>query len=111
MVADVTRLRQAGVSGDFDLVIDIGCYRAIPARLRSSYAVEVAAVTMPGADLYLAGISAPPATWRLLGAQGVSADDLRQRFGTDFDLADKRTAGPAGRAGSFVIYHLLRKHP
>lgn len=25
VVAGVTRLRQAGVSGDFDLVIDIGC--------------------------------------------------------------------------------------
>jgi hypothetical protein len=111
VVADVTRLRQAGVSGDFGLVIDIGCYHAIPARLRNSYAAEVAAVTMPGADLYLAGISAPPATWRLLGAQGVSAGELRRRFGTDFDLAGERTAGPAGRAGSFVIYHLVRKDP
>jgi len=111
VVADVTRLRQAAVNGDFDLVIDIGCYHAIPARLRDSYATEVAALTMPGADLYLAGISAPPATWRLLGAQGVSADDLRRRFGTDFDLAGERTAGPVGRAGSFVIYHLVRKDP
>jgi len=110
-VADVTRLRQAGISGGFDLVIDIGCYHAIPARLRDSYAAEVAALTMPGADLYLAGLTDPPATWRLLGASGVSADDLHRRFGTDFDLADQRTAGPAGRAGRLVLYHLVRKHP
>jgi len=110
-VGDVTRLREAGVGGQFDLVIDIGCYHAIPARLRDSYAAEVAALTVPGADLYLAGIADPPATWRLLSADGVSAGDLHRRFGTNFDLADQRTAGPAGRAGRFVLYHLIRKHP
>ena len=110
-VGDVTRLREAGVRGDFDLVIDIGCYHAIPARLRDSYAAEVAAVTRPGADLYLAGISDPPATWRLLGARGLSADDLRRHFGADFSLADEQPAGPVGRAGSLVLYHLVRKDP
>jgi len=108
---DVTRLRQAGISGGFDLVIDIGCYHAIPARLRDSYAAEVAALTVPGADLYLAGIADPPATWRLLSADGVSADDLHRRFGTNFDPADQRTAGSVGRAGRFVLYHLIRKYP
>jgi SAM-dependent methyltransferase len=110
-VGDVTRLREAGVRGDFDLVIDIGCYHAIPVRLRDSYATEVAAVTRPGADLYLAGISDPPTAWRLLGARGVSAGDLRRRFGADFSLADEQPAGPAGRAGSLVLYHLIRKDP
>ena len=110
-VGDITRLREAGIRGDFDLVIDIGCYHAIPTRLRDSYATEVAAVTRPGADLYLAGISDPPATWRLIGARGVSADDLRRRFGADFSLADEQAAGPVGRAGSLVLYHLIRKDP
>ena len=31
-VGDVTRLREAGVGGRFDLVIDVGCYHGIPAR-------------------------------------------------------------------------------
>ena len=90
-------------------MMDIGCYHAIPARLRDAYAAEVAAVARPGADFYLAGIADPPATWRLLGAQGVSAAELRRRFGADFDLADERTAGPAGRVPHFVLYHLVRK--
>jgi SAM-dependent methyltransferase len=111
VVADVTNLRQSGVSGGFDLVIDVGCYHGVPVRLRDSYATQVAAVTKPGADLYLAGITAPPATWRLLGARGISPDDLRSRFGQQFDLVDERMAGPVGRAGSFVQYHLVRKHP
>jgi SAM-dependent methyltransferase len=109
VAGDVTRLRQAGVGGPFDLMIDIGCYHAIPACRRDVYAVEVAAVARPGADFYLAGIADPPATWRLLGARGVSAGELRRRFGTDFDLADERTAGPVGRVAHFVLYHLVRK--
>ena len=108
-VGDVTRLREAGVRGDFDLVVDIGCYHGIPAGRRDAYVAEIAAVTKPGADLYLAGVSNPPAAWRLLGARGINADDLRRRFGAYFDLADERKAGPIGRAGSFVLYHLLRR--
>lgn len=71
----------------------------------------MAAVTRPGGDFYVAGVCDPPATWRLLGARGVSADDLHRRFGADFDLADERTTGPAGRAGAFALYHLVRKRP
>ena len=70
---DVTRLREAGVGGQFDLVIDIGCYHAIPASHRDAYRDEVAAVTRPGGDLYLAGVTDPPPTWRLLGARGLGA--------------------------------------
>ena len=106
---DVTRLREAGVRGDFDLVVDIGCYHGIPAGRRDAYVAEVAAVTKPGADLYLAGVSDPPAAWRLLGARGIDADDLHRRFGAYFDLVDERKAGAIGRAGRFVLYHLLRR--
>ena len=53
----------------------------------------------------------PRATWRLLGARGLSARDLRRRFGPEFELADQQTAGQIGRAGTFVFYHLVRRHP
>ena len=108
VTGDVTRLRQAGVAGHFDLMIDIGCYHAIPAGRRDAYAAEMAAVARPGADFYLAGIADPPATWRLLGARGVSAGELRRRFGAYFDLADEQAAGPAGRVSHFVLHHLVR---
>jgi SAM-dependent methyltransferase len=111
VLGDVTRLGSAGVGGDFDLVTDIGCYHGVPADRRDAYAAGVAAVTRPGGDFYLAGISAPPAAWRLVGARGVDADDLRRRFGADFDLVDERKSGPVGRAGHFVLYHLVRKQP
>lgn len=109
VVGDVTHLREIGVRGPFDLVIDIGCYHGIPAGLRDAYAAEVAAVTRPGADFYLAGVSQPPVAWRLLGAAGVSADDIRRRFGASFDLADEQKFGRIGRAPEFVRYHLVRR--
>ena len=40
-----------------------------------------------------------------------TSTDRRCRFGADFDLAGEQTAGPAGRAGTFVLYHLVRKGP
>jgi len=109
VLGDVTRLGSAGVGGDFDLVTDIGCYHGVPAGRRDAYAAGVAAVTRPGGDLYLAGIADPPASWRLVGARGLDAGDLRRRFGADFDLVEERKAGPVGRAGRFALYHLVRR--
>ncbi len=109
VLGDVTRLREIEVRGPFDLVIDIGCYHTIPSGRRDAYAAEVAAVTRPGADFYLAGVSHPPATWRLLGAGGVTAEEIRRRFGAQFDLADEVGAGRVGRATDIVRYHLVRR--
>jgi len=109
VLGDVTRLREIGVRGPFDLVIDIGCYHTIPAGRRDAYAAEVAAVTRPGADFYLAGVPHPPATWRLLGAGGMTAEEIRRRFGAQFDLADEVGAGRVGRATDIVRYHLVRR--
>ena len=109
VAGDATRLRQAGVSGPFDLMMDIGCYHAIPARLRDAYAAEVAAVARPGADFYLsrhrrsAGDLAPP---RRPGRQrSGTAPPPRRRF------RPRRRANsrPSGRVPHFVLYHLVRK--
>ncbi len=97
-VGDVTRLRQAGLAGDFSLVIDIGCYHAIPAGRRDSYAAEVAAVTAPGADLYLAGVSDPPASWRLLGALGPHRRGTAQPLRRPLRAARRADCRP-GRTG------------
>ena len=109
VLGDVTRLRQAGVEGPFDLIMDTGCYHGIAEGLRDAYAAEVTAVAAPGADFFVAGISDPPATWRLLGARGVSADDLLRHFGTDFDLTEERQTGARGRVAHFGLYHLVRR--
>jgi SAM-dependent methyltransferase len=104
VVGDVSRLRALGVAGPFDLVLDVGCYHAMPAGRREAYAVEVAAVTRPGADFYLSGIGQVPATWRLLGAKGVAGAEVRERFGQDFELRDEKP-----RRAGFTVYHLVRR--
>jgi len=63
----------------------------------------------PGADFWLAGISDPPAAWRVVGARGVNADEVRSRFGSEFSLVDEKVTGPIGRAGQFALYHLVRR--
>ncbi|MGD0982942.1 MAG: class I SAM-dependent methyltransferase [Acidimicrobiales bacterium] len=109
LLGDVAQLGKAGVRGPFDLLVDVGCYHAIPDGLRDAYAAGVAAVARESADFYLTGISEPPASWRLLGAGGASSAEIRRRFGTDFVLEDVQTAGPTGRMSQFNLYHLVRK--
>jgi len=109
LIGDVSHLREAGLRGPFDLIIDIGCYHGIPARLRDAYASGVAGLARPGADFFVAGISDPPATWRLLGARGVSSVELEERLGSDFDLAEHESIGRVGRRSDFGFYHLVRK--
>jgi SAM-dependent methyltransferase len=109
LVGDVTRLRDAGVQGPFDLMLDIGCYHGIPDPRRDAYAAEVAAVARPGTDFYLVGISDPPAAWRLLGASGATSSELRRRFAADFDLVSDTDADAGGRAPRFRRYHLVRR--
>lgn len=109
VVGDVTRLREGGVDGPFDLILDTGCYHGIAASLRGAYATEVGSVAAPGADFYVAGISDPPLTWRLLGSRGVDAEDLRRQFGADFEFAEVTQTGSRGRMAHFALYHLVRR--
>jgi SAM-dependent methyltransferase len=108
VLGDVTRLRDAGVDGDFQLLIDVGCFHSIPERLRDDYARGVAQVAAPGADFYLMGIAEPPASWKLVGAQGVTMPELRRRFADSFEvneLASDMTDG----GSPFRLYHLVRR--
>ncbi len=108
-MGDAPCLRVAGVEGPFDLILDIGCYHAIPDRRRDAYAAEVAAVARTGADFFLAGTEDPPASWRLLGARGVDAAELHRRFGRDFDLVEARTVGGVGRISEFDLFRMVRR--
>ena len=103
MLGDASRLADAGVRGPFDLLLDIGCYHTIAASRRDAYVAGAAAAARPGADFYLAGIADPPRLWRLLGAHGIGADEIRSRFGPYFSVA-----GQQHRGTRLVAYHLVR---
>jgi len=100
---DASRLADAGVRGPFDLLLDVGCYHTIPAGRRDAYVAGAAAAARPGADFYLAGIADPPRLWRLLGARGIGADEIKSRFGPYFSVVGQQRKGQR-----LVAYHLVR---
>jgi len=103
VLGDASRLADAGVRGPFDLLLDIGCYHTVPASRRDAYVAGAAGAARPGADFYLAGLADPPRLWRLLGARGIGADEIKSRFGPYFSLA-----GQQRRGARLVVYHLVR---
>lgn len=103
VLGDASRLADAGVRGPFDLLLDVGCYHTIPASRRDAYVAGAAGAARPGADFYLAGIADPPRLWRLLGARGIGADEIKSRFGRYFSVAGQQRKG-----ARLVAYHLVR---
>ncbi len=108
VVGDVAHLGGDHVGGPFDLLLDIGCYHAVPDGLRDAYAAGVTAVARKGADFYLAGITDPPASWRLLRAGGIRPAEVGRRF-SNFVLEDEQSSTGMGAMRQFVLYHLVRK--
>ena len=101
VVGDVTNLRGVGIDGPFDLLVDVGCYHAIPDGLREAYAAGVAGVARSGADFYLAGISIPRrcgACWVLEASPLPSSASASEQTST-WQVSDRLVLW-AGRRGS-----------
>jgi SAM-dependent methyltransferase len=89
LVGDVTRLRDLGVDGPFDLLLDLGCFHSVPADRRDAYVAEAARVAAPGATFLMfafaegpgRGPNAPPA-------------EVQERFQPDFDIDEVRKGDP-----------------
>ncbi len=101
LVGDVTKLAAIGVSGPFDLLLDIGCFHSIPDDRRDAYVNGLARVAVPGATFLLFAFGEP-------GHGGITApeSEVCERFGAAFDVADV-TAGAPFRKQTW--YRLLRK--
>jgi hypothetical protein len=75
--ADVTRLREANVGGDFNLIVDVGCFHTLPARLRDAYVDTVSSIAAPSATLFMFAFSAN----RIAPMRsGVTREEIEQRF-------------------------------
>ncbi len=74
---DVTRLAELGVGGGYRLLFDLGCFHSVPPARRDAYAAGATAAATPDATFLLYGFA--PGAMRF-GPQGVTADELRQRF-------------------------------
>ncbi len=81
LVGDASDL--SGVSGTFDLALDIGCYHGLSASQQERYTDSLSQVLRPGATFLLYGFErrdlAAPETW-------LTAQALQQRFGSALEL-------------------------
>lgn len=82
MTGDVSRL-PAGVHAraPYDLVLDLGCFHALPLDRRADYAAGLRAVTRPGA-VYLLYVFRPPAGAG--GGRGLAHEDVTAVFAEGF---------------------------
>lgn len=81
--ADVAKLESEGLEPGFGLVHDRGCFHGLPPGARDGYARGVAGLAAPGATLLLMAFD--PNT-KPVGPSGASEQELRERFGSDWEL-------------------------
>ncbi|HZC92952.1 MAG TPA: class I SAM-dependent methyltransferase [Mycobacterium sp.] len=74
--ADVTHLRQAGINGPFQVIVDNGCFHGMSDGDRDLYVQEISAAAAPGARLLM--IAFKP-TGRF-GPAGVDQTEVERRF-------------------------------
>jgi SAM-dependent methyltransferase len=92
VLGDVTRLKDV-VQGQFDLLLDFGCFHTLPADQRAAYVDSVSAVAATGATFLLYGFARPP---RLAPIQaGVSLDEVRERFSTWWEIVSAEQTSAA----------------
>lgn len=84
---DVTRLRELGVDGPFDLLLDLGCFHSIPDDRRDAYVAEATRVAAPGAAFLLFAFASG-------GAAQAPREEVEQRFGGAFKLLEARAGDP-----------------
>jgi SAM-dependent methyltransferase len=101
LIGDVTRLDELGVSGPFELLLDLGCFHSIPEARRGDYVREAAGVAAPGATFLLFAFGER-------GPGGIIAaePEIRSRFGGDFDVAEVKAGAPFRKQ---TWYRLIRK--
>ena len=101
MVGDVTKLAELGVTGPFDLMLDLGCFHWIPDARREAYVKGAAQVARPGATLLMFAFSEKGP-----GTPVATESEIRQRFDNDFIVAEVRAGAPFRKQ---TWYRMVRK--
>lgn len=101
LLGDVTRLDEAGVSGPFSLMLDLGCFHSLAADRRDTYVTEVARVAAPSATLLLFAFGRSER-----GAPFATEAEIRSRFNGSFEIAEVR---PGMAFGQQTWYRMVRR--
>jgi len=94
VAGDVVSLSTLGLGDGFNLVHDRGCFHDLSAAARDGYARGVSKLAAPGATLLLLAFARRE---RGIGPSGVSEEEIRRRFGQDWELVSvvQSDSGPA----------------
>ncbi|OBF79811.1 methyltransferase type 12 [Mycobacterium sp. 852002-51163_SCH5372311] len=79
---DVTKLSQAGIGSDFQLIVDNGCLHNMADGDRDAYVREVSAVASPDARLLIVAFL-PGGRF---GVRGIEPDEMERRFASGWKL-------------------------
>lgn len=108
--ADVTHLRQAGINGPFQVIVDNGCFHGMSDDDRDLYVQEISAAAAPGARLLM--IAFKPSG--RFGPAGVDQTEIERRFTPAWALlsaADEpRWTPQGGIAGRFATRFAARSY-
>ena len=101
LTGDVTRLDGLGVSGPFDLLLDLGCFHSIPDPRRDDYVREMARVAAPGATLLMFAFGE-----KGRGTPSAGEAEIRARFRGDFEITEVRPGAPFRKQ---TWYRMIRR--
>ena len=106
--ADATQLRASGVDGEFQLLVDNGCFHGLDDAARTAYVRAVTEVAAPNARLVLAAFCDDR---RRRGPRGVGRKEIEERFAGDWNLlASEEDPAASTRPGDPVyVYELQRR--
>jgi SAM-dependent methyltransferase len=94
-VGDVSRL--PGITGAFDLILDIGCFHSLSAENRQEYRRNLERLLAPGGTFMLYGFVKNPAMPR----PGIVEEDI-QDFSTLLELISRQEGSDTARGGKSV---------
>jgi SAM-dependent methyltransferase len=92
VAADVTRLPALGLNERFDLLFDRGCFHDLSDAAREGYVNGVSELAASDATLLLLAFAHRE---RGIGPSGASEQEIRRRFGADWELVSAQAdSGP-----------------
>jgi SAM-dependent methyltransferase len=103
--ADVTRLSQAGIGGDFPLIVDNGCLHNMSDDDRDAYVREVSAVAAPDARLLIVAFL-PGGRF---GVRGIEPAEMERRFAAGWTLLSAGTERELDREQTPARYYLFQR--
>jgi SAM-dependent methyltransferase len=110
--ANLTQLDRAGISGPFDLFLDLGCFHILSDDERRQYSASIESVAAPSARLIMFAFGH---NWHVLGPRGAEREDIEQSFSPGWkiirSLPETELPYRTPRGASATWYLLERVRP